>query len=355
LLIGVLLAIGCGEDSPPPSPRPSAVLWDEARSAGEPTVRRYSGVVQADTATALAFEVAGRVDSVLARVGESVRAGAVLATLDADDYLLQAREAAAAVSAAAAARENAEQRYRRLQALWEHGNASEQDLEAAEAAYESAQARWRAARQRHRLARRQVADTRLHAPYAADVAAVPVEVGAMIAPGHPVVLLLARGRLEVHLAVPAAAVSRLVPGQEATVVVSALADTLAGEIAEVGVAPAGFATTYPVTVAIPSHAAVRPGMTAEVSLALAPDDPTTVLVPAAAVGEDQEGRHVYVLAASPGDSLGTVERRDVQVGALRGRTLEIHEGLRAGERVVVAGLAEIGDGQRVRPRRRPAP
>ncbi len=355
LLLSGLLGAGCGEDPPPPAPRPAVILWEEARPAGEPTVRRYSGVVQADTATALAFEVAGRVDSVLVRVGEPVRAGELLGTLDAGDHHLQEQEAAAAVSAAEAARENAEQRYRRLQALWEHGNASEQDLEAAEASYEAARARWQAARQRHRLARRQLADTRLHAPYAAEVVAVPVDVGAMVAPGRPAVLLTARGRLEVHLAVPADVVNRLGRGQAATVAVSALADTLAGEVAEVGVAAAGFATTYPVTVALPPAPDLRPGMTAEVTLVLADADQATVLVPAAAVGEDGDGRHVYVLAATPGDSVSTVERRDVRVGALRGREIEIHAGVQPGERVVAAGLADIEDGQRVRPRQRPVP
>ena len=355
LLIGGLLAAGCGEESPPPAPRPPTVLWTEARPAGVPAIRRFSGVVEADTATALAFEVAGRVDSVLATVGRSVRAGALLATLEADDYRLQVHEAAAAVTAADAARENAEQRHRRLQTLWEHGNASEQDLEAAEAAHEAARARWRAARHRHQLARRQLAHARLHAPYAGEVAAVPAEVGAMMAPGRPAVFLTATGRLQVRVAVPADLVARLTRGQPASVAVASLADTLAGEITEVGVAPAGFATTYPVTVALPEAPDLRPGMAAEAMLTFASGDTTTVLVPAAAVAEDRGGRYVYVLATAPGDSAVTAERRDVRLGSLHGGELEIHAGVHPGDRVVSAGLEDIDDGQRVRPRRRQAP
>ncbi len=355
VLIGGPLGAGCGEDAPPPAPQPPVVLWAEARPADAPATRRFSGVVVADTATALAFEVAGRVDSVLVSVGEPVAADALLATLDAEDRRLQVHEAAAAVAAADAARENAEQRHRRLQALWEHGNASEQDLDAAAAAHAAARARWQAARQRHRLARRQLAHTRLQAPYAGEVAAVPAEVGVVLAPGRPAVLLTATGRLQVNLAVPADLVGRLAAGQPATVTVPALADTLAGEITEVGVSPTGFATTYPVTVTLPPAPRLRPGMAAEARLGPASGDTTTVLVPAAAVGEDRDGRFVYVLAGAPDDSVVTADRRPVRVGALRGGELEIRGGVRAGERVVSAGLDDIDAGRPVRPRRRPLP
>jgi multidrug efflux pump subunit AcrA (membrane-fusion protein) len=71
------------------------------------------------------------------------------------------------------------------------------------------------------------------------------------------------------------------------------------------------------------------------------------IIPPVAVGEDRQGRYLYVLTPTePG--FGTVHRRPVTVGELTGRGLEILEGLSDGELVVIAGISRIQDGQKVK-------
>jgi multidrug efflux pump subunit AcrA (membrane-fusion protein) len=65
------------------------------------------------------------------------------------------------------------------------------------------------------------------------------------------------------------------------------------------------------------------------------------------VGEDRNGRYVFVLEAEePG--FGIVHRREVTVGELSDEGLEIKDGLADGEWLVTAGVTQITDGQRVR-------
>ncbi len=66
-----------------------------------------------------------------------------------------------------------------------------------------------------------------------------------------------------------------------------------------------------------------------------------------AVGEDRQGRFVFVLEAS-GEGRGLVRRRQVTLGEIRGTGVEVLSGLRAGERIVTAGLRRLTDGQEVR-------
>jgi RND family efflux transporter MFP subunit len=352
VVLGAVLATlagcqgGARQESPPPRP----VHWAAARPAPAALERALSGVVRASASAQLAFEVPGRIDSVRVDVGDSVVAGEVLATLDAGDFRLQAGEATAAVTAARARQQNAARRHRRLQALWEHGNVAAQELDAAAAAHEAATARLEAARQRRDLARRKLRDTRLRAPYRGLVAAVPAEVGQVTAAGRPAVLLSAAGGREVAVAVPGRLISRVRPRMPVRVTFTALPDdTAAGRVVEVGVAPAGFATTYPVTVRLPRPpAAVRPGMAATVHFAFDAPQPEAVTVPATAVVEDRAGRHVYVLDTAAEDSLASVRRRDVTVGRLLGDRLEILAGLAPRERVVTAGAGRLREGQRVR-------
>jgi multidrug efflux pump subunit AcrA (membrane-fusion protein) len=69
-----------------------------------------------------------------------------------------------------------------------------------------------------------------------------------------------------------------------------------------------------------------------------------LLVPDVALGSDQAGRYVLVVN---GDSV--VEQRKVQTGPLEGELRVIESGLKADDRVVIAGLLRAIPGQKVDP------
>ncbi len=70
-------------------------------------------------------------------------------------------------------------------------------------------------------------------------------------------------------------------------------------------------------------------------------------VPWVAVGEDREGRFVFVLEPDS-EGIGTVHRRSVSVGAI-GKNIEILDGLEeGGELIVTAGTRRLSDGMRVK-------
>ncbi len=72
-----------------------------------------------------------------------------------------------------------------------------------------------------------------------------------------------------------------------------------------------------------------------------------MMVPAVAVGEDRDGRYVFVL--EPGaEGEGSVTRREVTVGELTSEGLEILSGLTEGELLVTAGVRRLTDGEAVK-------
>jgi RND family efflux transporter MFP subunit len=119
-------------------------------------------------------------------------------------------------------------------------------------------------------------------------------------------------------------------------------------ITEVGVVT-GMSTTYPVTVRLEeADPDVRPGMAAEVAFRFGSEDNRErFLVPPVAVGEDRNGRYVFVVEQGSED-FGLTRRRPVAVGELREEGIEILEGVSEGDLVVVAGISKIVDGQEVR-------
>jgi hypothetical protein len=74
------------------------------------------------------------------------------------------------------------------------------------------------------------------------------------------------------------------------------------------------------------------------------DEKPALLVPDAALGSDQAGRYLLVVNAD-----NVVEQRKVQTGQLDGELRVIESGIKADDKVVVAGLLRAIPGQKVDP------
>lgn len=349
LAAGTLLA-GCGGKDAEPEPVIRPVRTQVVYAAGADRERSFSGVAEASMESRLSFKVSGTVRRVPVKVGDTVEAKQLLAELDPEDYDLQVQEAQAALTRAKAEARNAEADYGRVRALYENGNASKNDLDAARAGSESAQAQVKSAEKRLELARLQKSYTRLTAPAAGAIADVTVEVNENVSPGQPVVLLTAGSEIEVKVSVPEALIASIQEGEDASVAFDALPGRrFQARVTEVGVAPTGGATTYPVKVTcLDAPDNVRPGMAATVSLRSSTGGGADVIVvPPAAVGEDPEGRFVFLVEETE-EGMGIARRHPVQVGELTDQGLTITEGLADGDLLVTAGVTKLEDGQRVR-------
>lgn len=312
-------------------------------------VRTFTGLTRAGMASRMSFRVPGTLQKLHVRVGDSVDTGRLIAELERGDYQLRVQEAEAALSRSQAEARNAEAVYGRVQALYERRNASRNELDTARAAFESTQAAVRSIENRLELARRQLEYTRLVAPDRCAVAAIPVEENENVAAGQAVVLVNCGTRVDVRIGVPATHISGVREGMEVRVRVDALGSgAFPGVVSEVGVASVGLETTFPVTVRLQSpDERILPGMAAEVEIPMEKDTLARIRVPFRSVGEDGGGRFVYCLERLSGD-MALVKRREVVVGGIATEGLEVKAGLEAGDLVVTAGIAHIGDGLKVR-------
>lgn len=348
LLAALALAACGGETAPEAPPRPVRTI--EVVSGAGGRARTFSGVTRAGVESGLSFRVPGTLVTLPVAVGEAVGRGRTIAALDPADYRLRVREAEAGLAQARAAARNAQATYDRTRDLYETESASKSQLDAARASAESAGATVEAAESRLALARSQLAYTVLRSPLDGAITALPVEINENVRSGQTIAVLASSDVLEVEVGIPQTLIAALRPGSPATVRLDALPGReLPGLVSEVGAAATGAGATFPVRVRIEEGAeTARPGMAASVTFAFpAAGDGGAILVPAVAVGEDAAGRFVWIVEPAA-DGLGTVSRRAVEVGALTGSGLEIGGGLADGERVVVAGVSRIRDGQTVR-------
>ncbi len=354
VLLGSLL-VACGTEVPEAEPVIRPVRYQEVVSTGARQQRLFSGTARAGVESELSFRVAGTVVSVSVSVGDRVRQGQEIARVDPTDAQLQVQEAEAGLVQARALERQAAADFDVIRGLYENENASKLDLDGARAQAESTAAQVELVQRRLDLARRQLSYTRLLAPVTGAIASVPVEVNENVSAGQPVAMLTSGLRPEVEVAMPGVLISQISEGDTAEVSFDALPGVRSpAVITEVGVAATGAGATFPVTVQLTEpDSAVRPGMSATVAFQFeAGDDRERIFVPPVAVGEDREGRYVFVLdtgdVEATSDAVVTAKRRAVSVGELGPDGIEVLDGLADGELLVTAGVRRIQDGQQVK-------
>lgn len=350
-LLVVLVASACGGgEEAAPDPVLRAVRYVVVESDDGARERSFSGAIRAGSQSRLSFQVPGRITELPVKVGDSITRGQRIAAVDPTDFQLQLQEARASSAQARASARSASATYDRVRALYENQNASRQDLDNARAQRDGAQSAAAAASQGVRQLQRQLEYATLTAPADGTISAVSAEANEVVAAGQVVAILQVGEQLEVAIDVPESHINHIDRGDEVSVAIDAISGrTFEGTVYEVGV-PGQGSSVFPVTIRLGEDlgSEVRSGMAAEVTFQLEVEAESAAehVIPTTAVGEDREGRFVYVVEGE--GETGTVRRVPVEVGEIGTMGIEILDGLEDGQRVVTAGVSRIRDGLEVR-------
>ncbi len=333
------LFLACGQRSAPaaaPSPLPSltARVASAERVAGSRRIE-LSGTVEAERSASVSSRVMAGVTAVHVQLGDEVRAGQTLISIDpsaAEGQVAQARGALAqAESALALARRNQE----RYQALAASHSASELEVDLARTQFEQAQGAVQQARGAVASASSVARDSGVVAPFAGRITARLVEVGDLAAPGRPLATIESRAGRRLVVAVPESNLrtAALTLGSPIAVALDARPDLgeLQGKVAEISPGPDPLTHAYTVKIDLPAGRVgeIAAGAAGRAFLTLGGSD--AVRVPGEALIESGGLTLVVVRSAE-----GKGESRVVTTGDrdARGR-VEILSGLSGGESVVL--------------------
>jgi RND family efflux transporter MFP subunit len=143
------------------------------------------GTLAAEQSASVGFKVSGKIGSLKVKVGDQVRAGQLLATLDATEAGAQAAASAAQVRAAEAQLALAQDTARRTQAMVQSGSFAEASGVQSTQQHALAQAQLDAAKAQSALARVTLGNHTLVAPFGGTVTKVPDGIGEVVGPGAP--------------------------------------------------------------------------------------------------------------------------------------------------------------------------
>lgn len=308
----------------------------------------FNGVLEPVTRARLAFQSSGVLITRPVQLGQVVREGELLASLDNPELGPAQRASAARLQESLTQRDQAERDLIRLRSLEATGAVGKERVEQKEAELASLQAGVARAEADLTGTRQRLEDATLLAPFDGVISQVLVEPGEFVSAGQQVMAIGGMDKVEVRVLLPASLVGELALGDTLPVRISQLRDLeingVVTELAAIGQMETGL---FPVVVelaASPDTSVLRAGMQAEVVVNYA--DVEGLIVPLSAIIDPVGGAPkvftvVDMRAQRSAVRILAIAREEVALEAISGR-------LSSGDQVIVAGHRSLTDGQDVR-------
>ena len=326
-------ACGDSEAAKVAAPAPIDVRVAEVGAQSQPERIDAAGTVALRRESPLGFTSAGRIITLSANEGDSVRAGQLLAALD-------PTTTAATLASAEAERARASREFARSSELFEKGWVARPRVDSAEAAVRVSEANVRAAQF-------QLSNSRIVAPGSGIIIARLAEPGQVVAAGTPVLVLgdASSGHV-LRLAVPDRQAVRLRVGQPAEVSIGALGEEqITGRVIEIAGRADAATGTFLVEVALPSDPRLRSGQIGTARIIADTAGERNLSVPPQAVFAARAGEgFVYVVDAAR----NRVRLRRVTLAETTDDSIRLTGGVEPGDLVAVTGIDRLRDMQEVR-------
>ena len=347
--------------------KPLAVSARKASTLKLPEIYEATGSVRARVTTVLSARTMGSILEVRVQSGDAVKAGQVIAVIDARDIDTSRRQAEAgrraaqdsqpeadsAVEAAQAQLDLAQSSQRRMKSLFDDKSITAQEFDEVQARLKTARAAYEMARaKRHQLDARvgqadeAVAQTKLQAsfanvtaPFAGTVIERKAEPGMLASPGSPIVVIEQGGAYRLEASVDETRLAKIRPGMLVRVHLDAFDKEFAARVSEVVPALDPGSHSFIVKVNLPGVAGLRSGVFGRLLFEFGERE--TLAVPASTLVHEGQIDRLFVAEGN------AARGRMVKAGTRSGDMVEILSGLSAGELVIEQPPQTLADGARI--------
>ncbi|CAN5469805.1 triclosan efflux RND transporter adaptor protein TriB [soil metagenome] len=342
--LACLSLLGCSEEktAEPSAPRPARIATVSPKNLG--LVAQGAGRIQARYVSPVGFEVSGRLISRDVSIGDMVKKGQKLAELSADDYQNKVTAAQAAVAATKAVLAQAAAEENRKRILLGKGFAPRAMYDAALRSLRSAEAEVKATEANLQIAQNQLNYTQLLAPDDGVVTASGADPGQVVSAGQMVVEVSRNAEHEAVFAVSADHVAHAKIGMSIQVWLQGKPEVAtAGTIREISPEADSSTGTYEVRVSLPS-APPEMRLGAVVVGRVEFEGQQAISLPSTALLQSGDQPQVWVIGND-----GEVHRRTVELLEFNTDSVAVSRGISPGEKVVIAGVNSLSEGQQVNP------
>jgi len=342
-LVGLLLLIGCDDTADETTTktevvRPAKIVV--VKSEKQAQFKTFPGVTEAAKKSVLAFRVSGKIVELPVLAGQKLKKGDLIARLDQTDFKNTVAERQATFDLAKVD-------LSRQKTLYQKQHVAKSKLDASQSTFSAASAGLKQANDN-------LAYTRLTAPFDGVVSRVDVKNFQNVQAGTVIIQFQDDTEIEVIFNVPESLFLRLNENNTNEGRLKVRFDALPGQefdalYREHDLLPDTTTRSFKVTAVmpIPKDLTVLPGMSVSVIANLSKvygEDAKRIAIPIEAVFERDGDTWVWRLDAE--DKAQPVK---VSTGDLADGSIQVTNGLTAGDRVVAAGVNQVREGQKVRP------
>jgi len=303
-----------------------------------------SGTLRASNSAYLKARVAGELQGLQVREGDTVKGGQVLARVDPTEYASRERQAREQAESAKAQVDIAQRQYDNNKALVAQGFISQTALDTSLSSLASAQANYKAALAALDVSSKAMDDTVLRAPITGLVSQRLAQPGERVAVDARILEIVDLSRLEVEASLSPADSVQVRVGQPALLQVEGNSQALTARVVRISPAAQAGSRSVLVYLQVDKPDGLRQGLYVQGQLGLA--QRSVLAVPVSAVRTDKPGPYLVVIEN------GLVSHRPVTLGE-RGEAngeamVAIKSGVPENARVVGGGIAVLREGTAVR-------
>ncbi len=268
----------------------------------------------------------GTISHVYAQVGQQVRQGQVLATLDASvvDQQIKAMEPQIELAKAL---------YEKQQKLWEQNIGTEVQLMSSKTAYENL------------LKQREVAQAgknlnNIISPISGTVDMVSMKVGDQGTSPIAFIRVVNTNKLKAEASLGENYLGKVKVGDPATLIFPDTQDTLKTKISFVSRAVDVLSRSFLVQIKLGNSKNLHPNMSCILKIANY-ENPTALVIPVSVIQKTSEGEMVYVADGNK------AKLKMITTGRNANGQVEVLSGLAAGDKVIVAGFEDLDEGEAI--------
>ena len=295
--------------------------------------------------TVLAFKYAGKIKSINFESGDFVKKGQVIATIDDSDYKVNLEAFSKKYEAAKAVAQNAEVQFSRAEKLYKGGALAKKDYDNAVMQKNVAISTFKEASAGLENARNTLNDTKIIAPYDGYIDKKIVEVGAVVPEGGPVVSYISNDITDISVNASLKDIEYIKNASDINFKDNSTEKIYTLKVKSIAQNPDSINLTYPVTFTflnLEKDEKFLSGQTGTVTISVKNNENPEILIPLNALFEDN-GSNVYLFKN------GIAVKTAVEIGELRETNkISIVKGLKNGDKVIVAGVSKLVDGDKVK-------
>jgi RND family efflux transporter MFP subunit len=303
-----------------------------------------SGKIEAENSANLSTRMMGYVTKLHVQVGQKVKAGQLLVSINNTDLQAKKAQVDASILQATAGYNNAKKDYDRFVNLFKQQSASQKELDDMTARYEMAKAGLEGAKQMRNEVMAQFSYSNITAPFSGVVTNTFIKEGDMANPGMPLVSVEGESRLQVTAMVSENDIASIKKGMPVKVLVKSSNATLTGKVSEVSLSAKNTGGQYLVKINLDKiDSSVLSGMFVNVQFPVENKTGAVktdrILVPESALVKQGQLTGIYTIGTG-----NVAILRWLRTGKTFGTQVEVLSGLSANERYIISADGKLYNG-----------